>query len=74
MMTILSKTYDGRVHDVRRENVGEFAGPIAPDAPVGTFADRPVRRRQGTGAFAGDPDAQRQGSFADSDRPVAVGG
>jgi hypothetical protein len=67
-MTVLTNTYEGREHDVRREMVGEFAGPIPPEAPVGTFADRPVRRRQGTGAFAGDPDAQRQGSFADSDR------
>ena len=58
--------------DVRREPVGGFAGPVAPDAPVGTFGDRPVVRRQGTGAFAGEPDHQRQGSFADADRVVIV--
>jgi hypothetical protein len=58
--------------DVRREPVGGFAGPVAPDAPVGTFGDRPVLRRQAAGGFAGDPDLQRQGSFADTDRVVIV--
>jgi hypothetical protein len=61
-----------RVRDVRREPVGEFAGPIPPDAPVGTFGDRRVRRRQGAGTFAGDADRQRQGSFADADREVVI--
>jgi len=56
--------------DVRREPVGGFAGPVAPDAPVGTYGDRPVLRRQGAGGFAGNPDHQRQGSFADADRVV----
>jgi hypothetical protein len=60
------------LRDVRREVVGGFAGPVAPDAPVGTFAGTPRLRRQGTGSFAGDPDEQRQGSFADSDRVVVV--
>ena len=58
--------------DVRREPVGGFAGPVAPDAPVGTYGNRPVLRRQGAGGFAGDPDEQRQGSFADADRVVIV--
>jgi hypothetical protein len=58
--------------DVRHQPVGEFAGPIPPDAPVGTFADRRVRRGQGAGAFAGDPDRQRQGSFGDADRQVFI--
>jgi hypothetical protein len=61
-----------RVRDVRDEPVGEFAGPIAPDAPVGTFADRPVRRCQGAGTYAGDPDRQRQGSFADADSGLVI--
>ena len=61
-----------RVRDVRREPVGEFAGPIAPDAPVGTFADRPLRRRQGAGTYAGDPDRQRQGSFGDAERELVI--
>ena len=61
-----------RPGDVRREPVGGFAGPIGPDAPVGTFGDRRVLRRQGAGSFAGDPDRQRQGSFADTDRVVIV--
>jgi hypothetical protein len=58
--------------DIRRQPVGGFAGPIAPDAPVGTYGSREVRRRQGTGSFAGDPDRQRQGSFGDTDRVVIV--
>jgi hypothetical protein len=62
-----------QVHDVRREDVGEFAGPVGPEAPVGTFGDRRIRRRQGAGAFAGDPDAQRQGSFADTERRARSG-
>ena len=60
------------MHDVRAERVGTFAGSIGPDAPVGRFAGRPRRRRQGTGAFAGDPDRQRKGSFADVERDVIV--
>jgi hypothetical protein len=59
-----------RPGDVRREPVGGFAGPVAPEAHVGTFGDRYVQRRQGAGSFAGDPDRQRQGSFADTDRVV----
>jgi hypothetical protein len=56
--------------DIRHQPVGGFAGPVAPDAPIGTYNSRPLRRRQGTGSFAGDPDQQRQGSFADTDRVV----
>ncbi len=59
-----------RRRDVRQELVGGFAGPIGPDADVGTFGGVPLVRRQGAGSFAGDPDRQRQGSFADSDRVV----
>jgi hypothetical protein len=62
----------GRPGDVRREPVGGFAGPVAPAAPVGTFGDRRVLRRQGAGGFAGDPARQRQGSFADTERVVIV--
>jgi hypothetical protein len=58
--------------DIRREPVGGFAGPVAPDAPVGTYGGRWVHRRRGAGSFAGDPDKQRQGSFADTDRVVIV--
>ena len=36
-----------RLHDVRDERVGTFAGAIGPDAPVGRFAGRPRRRCQG---------------------------
>ena len=51
--------------DIRREAVGGYAGPVAPHAPIGTFANRVLLRRQGTGSFAGDPYLQRQGSYAD---------
>ena len=61
-----------RLGDVRREPVGGFAGPVAPDAPVGTYGDRQILRRQGAGGFAGDPDHQRRGSFADTDRVIIV--
>jgi hypothetical protein len=56
-----------RIHDVRREPVGSFAGVVGPDAPVGSFGDVQHLRRQGTGAFADDADRQRQGSFGDAD-------
>jgi hypothetical protein len=58
--------------DIRREPVGGFAGPVAPDARIGTYGGRVLQRRQGAGSFAGDPDQQRQGSFADTDRVVIV--
>jgi hypothetical protein len=58
--------------DIRQEPVGGFAGPVAPDAPIGTYGGRVLQRRQGSGSFAGDPDQQRQGSFADTDRVVIV--
>ena len=61
-----------RLHDVRDERVGTYAGAIGPDAPVGRFAGRPRRRCQGTGNFAGDPDHQRKGSFADVERDVII--
>jgi nucleotide-binding universal stress UspA family protein len=56
-----------RIHDIRHENVGGFAGAVDPSSPVGTYAGAVRLRRQGAGAFAGDPDEQRQGSFADAD-------
>jgi hypothetical protein len=62
----------GRVGDLRQEPAGGFAGPVAPDAPVGTYGGTTVQRRQGAGAFAGDPDRQRQGSFGDADRVLLV--
>jgi hypothetical protein len=62
----------GGLHDVRREPVGQFAGTLPPDAPVGSYGGGRHRRWQGAGAFAGDPDGQRQGSFADVDREEAM--
>ncbi|HYZ28450.1 MAG TPA: hypothetical protein VE570_05280 [Thermoleophilaceae bacterium] len=61
-----------RPGDVRNEIAGGFAGPVAPDAPVGTFANICVRRCEGRGTFAGDPERQRRGSFADTCRDVVV--
>jgi hypothetical protein len=58
--------------DIRQEPVGGFAGPVAPDASIGTYGGRVLQRRQGSGGFAGDPDQQRQGAFADTDRVVIV--
>jgi hypothetical protein len=65
------------MRDLRREPRGGFAGPVGPDAPVGTYAGQVHRRhlRVGsfaTGSFPGDPDRQREGSFADVERVVIV--
>src|SRR4051812_14654696 len=49
------------LRDVRSEPVGSFAGTLAPDAPVGTFAGRVRLRCQGNGTFAGSADRQRKG-------------
>ena len=57
-----------QLHDIRREVVGSYARPIGPNASIGTYANRVLLRRQGTGTYAGDPDLQRQGSYADVDR------
>jgi hypothetical protein len=56
--------------DTREDQVGEFAGPTAPDAPVGEFAGGTHPQRQGRGHFAGGE--QRGGSFADADREQVV--
>ena len=64
--------YGGRLHDRRREVMGEFAGPVAPDDPRGTFGNEDLRRWRPQGTFAGEADLQRQGSFADVDQHVIV--
>jgi hypothetical protein len=63
--------------DIRREPVGGFAGPVGPDASVGTFAGGTHRRSDdagsfATGSFAGDAHQQRQGSFGDVERVTIV--
>ena len=58
--------------DIRREPVGGFAGPVGPDAPVGTFAGRTGRRSDDAGSFAGDAHQLRQGSFGDVERVTIV--
>jgi hypothetical protein len=60
------------VHDTRWKPVGGFAGPLAPDDLVRSYANRLPQRRRGCGSFAGDADEMRQGSFADTDRVVIV--
>jgi hypothetical protein len=54
--------------DAHQEEVGEFAGPTEPGAPVGEFAGPAQPQGAPTGAFAGG--VQRGGSFADADREV----
>jgi hypothetical protein len=54
--------------DAHQEQVGEFAGPVEPGAPVGEFAGGPSTEGSATGAFAGGK--QRGGSFADADREL----
>ncbi len=61
-----------RRKDRRREPHGGFAGPVPPDAPLGTFGNVRRLRWQGRGTFLGSSDAQRQGSFADIDRDVIL--
>jgi hypothetical protein len=53
--------------DVRREPVGNFAGRVDPEDPVGSFGNVPRLRCRGDGTFAGDPDRRRRGSFSDHD-------
>jgi hypothetical protein len=60
------------LHDTRHEPVGGWAGPVGPNAPVGTYGGGARLRRQGAGSYAGDPDQQRQGSWADVERVVIV--
>jgi hypothetical protein len=58
--------------DVRDQPIGGFAGPIAPDALVGTFAGRAVPRRHAAGDWIGAPAGRRQGSFGDAERDELV--
>jgi hypothetical protein len=60
------------VHDTRREPVGGFTEPVAPNDLVGSYANRRRERRRGCGSFAGDPDDQRRGYLADTVRVVVV--
>jgi len=60
------------LHDVRQEQVGEFAGSIGPDAPVGSFGDVPHRRSEPKGDFASSGRAGRVGTFADADRDTVT--
>lgn len=64
------------LRDARREARGGFAGPVGPDARVGTYAGQVDRRHMrigsfATGSFTGDRD-RREGSFADVERIVIL--
>jgi hypothetical protein len=61
-----------RLHDVRSERIGGFAGAIAVDAVVGRYAGPPLPRWHAAGSFYGEPDRRRQGSFADTERDLLV--
>lgn len=61
-----------RMGDIRLESVGSFAGAIAPDGPIGTFAGVKRLRRRAAGGWAGDPDSRRQGSFGDAEHDKVV--
>lgn len=56
------------IRDAHAEQVGEFAGPTGPDAPVGTFAGEVHPQSAVAGTFAGGQ--QRGGSFGDADREL----
>src|SRR4051812_9546849 len=60
------------VRDVRHAPVGGFAGPVPPDALIGSFGNVPQVRNQGAGAFVRDAARRRQGSFSDAQRTVIV--
>jgi hypothetical protein len=61
-----------RLHDLRSEVAGGFAGPVGPNAPVGRFAGPPLPRWHAAGGFYGDPNRWRQGSFADTEQNLVV--
>jgi hypothetical protein len=60
------------LHDVRKERVGEFAGTVGPEAPVGSFGDVPHRRDEPKADFASTHRAGRVGTFADADRDTVT--
>jgi hypothetical protein len=59
------------VHDARRESSGGFAGTVAPDEHVGTFAGEGHPRGTRRGSFAGEAGG-REGVFANADRDFVV--
>ena len=61
-----------RGHDVRHERTGGFAGPVGPDAPVGTFSSATHPRSRACGAWVGDADLRRQGTFADAEQDTVL--
>jgi hypothetical protein len=62
----------GQRHDVRDEQVGEFAGTVGPEAPVGSFGDVPHERSEPRSDFASTGGQGRIGTFADADRDTVT--
>jgi hypothetical protein len=59
------------MHDARRESQGRFAGDVATEARVGTFAGEGQRRDTPRGQFAGGASGG-EGVFGNADRDVVV--
>jgi len=70
--TALQLLHGQPTRDVRDRPVGGFAGAIAPDAPVGTFAGRTVARHQSNGDWVGARNGRRQGSIGDVEHDEVV--
>jgi hypothetical protein len=60
------------LHDARREAAGGFAGAVAAEDSVGTFADEGGDRSAAMGSFAGDSVDGGEGVFANADRDVVL--
>jgi hypothetical protein len=60
------------IHDARRESRGGFAGAVATNDHVGTFAGAGHRRDAPRGSFAGDGATRPEGVFGNADRDVVV--
>src|SRR5687768_8643833 len=60
------------LHDARQERAGAFAGAVAPEERVGSYAGEGHERGAAEGGFAGSAGAESEGSFANADRDVVV--
>jgi hypothetical protein len=60
------------MHDARREASGAFAGQVAADDRVGSFAGEGRRHDSPTGSFGGDGGSQAEGVFGNADRDIVV--
>src|SRR3712207_4859665 len=60
------------MHDARRESQGGFAGDVAAEERVGTFAGEGHRREASRGCFAASGAQRGEGVFGNADRDVVV--